>query len=84
MKWNWAQLYWIFVWGLLGFCPLEFIALATGHPEWTLSDTVWHIEGYGNPRIHQTWNPLTWSFGHIAFVLGLIWLFGHFADRIWR
>lgn len=44
--WNWASLYWL-GWILVGFCPLEFWALATGRAQDTLSDQVWHLEGTG-------------------------------------
>lgn len=46
MTWNWASIYWL-VWIAGGFCPLEFYALGAGHPEWTLSYQVWHLEGTG-------------------------------------
>ena len=61
----------------------ETIALATGHPEWTLSDYVWRTFGViRNQPIRE------WSFQHFAaagmFTLTVVWLTGHFWLRIWR
>lgn len=82
MKWNWASLYWL-LWFAIGFLPLEFYALVSGHPEWTLSDQVWALE-VGNHVDQIWWNPGTWPFGHLAIACGCVWLFGHFVFHIWR
>jgi hypothetical protein len=46
MHWNWASVYWL-LWISVGFCPVEFWALATSQPQYTLSYQVWHLEGQG-------------------------------------
>jgi hypothetical protein len=66
---------------LLFFIP-EIAALATGHPENTLSDYLWRTFGViRNQPIRD------WSFRHFAFAGGFtltaIWLIGHFGLRIW-
>lgn len=71
MKWNLWSLYWL-GWIVVGFIPAETWALATGHPENTLSDQVWHVEGTGATAmrffvfsfllwllIHMVWRKLT-------------------------
>lgn len=84
MKWNLMSVYWVLVWFALGFGIPEGIALATGHPENTLSDQVWHIEGLGQNGQSQFMNPAHWTFGHWFVFCGMIWLLGHFVDHIWR
>ncbi len=83
MKWNLMTMYWLVVWFGLGFGIPEGIALATGHPENTLSDQVWHIEGLGSASGNFA-NPVTWTFGHWLVFCGMVWLLGHFVDHIWR
>lgn len=68
MKWNWYSLYWL-AWIVVGFIPMETWALATGHPENTLSDQVWHAEGSGATAMR---------FFVAAF---LLWLFIHMVLR---
>lgn len=78
--------YWL-VWFLvafpLGFLIPETIALATNHPENTLSAAIWRLEDLapGQPIGH-------WSAFHLLFIgtLGLlfVWLLGHFAAGWWR
>jgi hypothetical protein len=70
--------YWL-AWLALGFGIPEGIALATGHPGNTLSDTVWH------------WCDVTpgstlghWTFLHIVLAALMFWLSGHFVLGIWR
>lgn len=67
MKWNWASWYWA-AWILLGFCPLEFWALGTGQPQYTLSDQVWHLEGNGATFMRYNVAAfLTWLLLHMVF-----------------
>lgn len=78
--------YWL-VWFLVtfpaGFLIPETIALATGHPENTLSAAIWRLEDLtpGQPIGH-------WSAFHLLFVGVLavlfVWLLGHFALGWWR
>jgi hypothetical protein len=68
MKWNLWSLYWS-VWLFLLFGVPEGIALATGHPENTLSDQVWHLEGTG---------ATFWRY--VVFAV-LFWLLIH---MVWR
>lgn len=46
MTWNGWSIYWA-CWIAFGFGIPEGVALATGHPENTLSYQVWHLEGNG-------------------------------------
>lgn len=82
MRWNLMTIYWLVVWFALGFGVPETIALATGHPENTLSEQVWHIEGLGN-RV-PFWEPWHWTPAHWAIFIGMVWLSGHFDFHIWR
>lgn len=68
MKWNLWSLYWS-VWLFAAFGIPEGIALGTGHPENTLSDQVWHLEGTG---------ATFWRY--VVFVT-LLWLLIH---MVWR
>lgn len=65
------SLYWA-LWLVVGFGVPEGIALATGHPEWTLSDQVWRAEGTG-----QTF---------VRYFVGafLVWLLLHMVWRLFR
>lgn len=71
MRWNWASLYWL-AWIVVGFMPLEFWALATGQPQYTLSDQVWHLEGTGS------------SFARWFIAAFCAWLFFHMVFRWFR
>lgn len=71
MHWNWASLYWL-AWIAVGFCPLEFYALGSGHPEWTLSYQVWHLEGQGA------------TFARYFVGAFLLWLLIHMVARTLR
>jgi len=85
MKFNLMTVYWLIIWFGLGFGIPEGIALATGHPENTLSDQVWHIEGLGNGESSSLFaNPISWNLGHWVIFCGMVWLFGHFIDHIWH
>lgn len=84
MHWNWMTFYWLVVWFALGFGIPEGIALATGHPENTLSEQVWHLEGLTSANDARFWNPLTWTIPHFLVTCGMIWLSVHFIDHAWH
>lgn len=66
-RWNWASIYWL-CWIMIGFVPVEVTALAMGHPEWTLSDQAWHLEGTGATAAKFfIFCFLTWLDIHIVF-----------------
>lgn len=77
-KWNWVSFYWLGIWFLLGFGVPEAWALFSGHPENTLSDQVWRLEGnsFGPP---WAWTPV-----HVILAIGFLWLAGHMIAHIWR
>lgn len=70
--------YWLF-WLVVGFGLPEGIALGTGHPENTLSDTAWRWCQVtpGDSLTH-------WTFLHILVAGLLLWLFVHISLGIWR
>jgi hypothetical protein len=79
------SIYWI-VWAsvmFVSFAIPEFWALATHHPENTLSDNVWRLEKF-LPGDH--WYQ--WSAVHVLIGGALIvlfgWLIGHFVWGVWR
>lgn len=73
-----ADFYWVFVWGALGFGVPETLALATGHPQYTLSETVWRVfDVLPGQTIKQ------WTITHFLLFAGMVWLFGHFVFRVW-
>ena len=71
MKWNVWSLYWL-TWIVLGFGLPEFYAIGTGHPENTLSDQVWHLEGNGA------------TFTRYVNLVLTVFLVGHMTWRWWR
>lgn len=71
--------YWI-AWLILGFGVPEGVALGTGRPQNTLSDTVWRVF-----QVHSgDARPWHWTFAHLLLACFLLWLTGHFVFRIWR
>jgi hypothetical protein len=76
-------LWWFIITFPVGFLIPEGYALATAHPEWTLSYAVWNLEHFQAGQ-----SPLQWNFAHFAFtaVFSLItlWLIGHFGWGLWR
>lgn len=66
--WNLWSLYWS-LWLFVAFGVPEGIALSTGHPENTLSDQVWHLEGTGT------------TFWRYVVFAALLWLLIH---MVWR
>lgn len=81
---HFAQVYWAF-WSITSFVTFlvyELYQIATGHPENTLSASVWHMLGVIKGQ------PITqWSFVHFMFIgiftLTAIWLIGHFGFEDW-
>lgn len=74
--------YWVVVWGVLGFGVPETYALATGHGEWTLSETVWRLFDVVPGSTFKQW-----SIVHFLLAAAMTWLYVHFVFgifRIWR
>lgn len=84
MHWNWMTFYWFAVWLAIGFGVPEGIALFTGHPENTLSEQVWHLEGLTARNGETFWNPLTWTIPHFLVACFMVWLTIHFLDHSWH
>lgn len=74
-----ATLYWFVVWLALGFGVPETVALATGNPQWTLSECAWRLLDVlpGNTQ-HQ------WSFLHLLVSFLLFWLWLHISFGLFR
>ncbi len=72
---NW---YWV-VWAVVLFGVPEFIALKTGHPEYTLSDTVWRI--FSVEPGQGFWQ---WKASHFLLASFMLWVNLHFVFRILR
>lgn len=86
-QWNGASWYWL-IWFIVAF-PLAFlvpelIALASGHPENTLSAQIWRLEGFlpGHAGVVWHWTALHFLIGGVLAIL-LVWLIGHFTLGIW-
>lgn len=73
--WDWWSFYWLVIWFGLGFGIPETYALATHHPEHTLSDQVWRMEAMSG------WAGLVL---HIVLAIGFGWLFFHMVFRLFR
>lgn len=71
--------YWL-VWLVIGFGVPEAWAIISGHPQYTLSDTVWRI--FQVEPLDPT--PWHWKFVHFILAAFMLWLTGHFVFRIWR
>lgn len=71
--------YWLIIWFGLGFGIAETWALVTGHPENTLSWTVWRLFSSTGSV-----DPLEWPFKRYLLLVGMIWLTVHFCWAIWR
>lgn len=72
MRWYWAA------WLLLGFLVPELVALFSGHPENTLSETVWnwfHVKPGSKLR------KLT--IRRLLLLFFMVWLTGHLAFGWW-
>lgn len=82
---NGWSIYWT-VWTVamfVAFAIPEFWALATGHPENTLSENVWRLEQLLPGQHVWQWTAVHALVGGALFVL-LIWLAFHFTFGIWR
>lgn len=81
-----ANRYWLtwFLVVLVSFLVPEIYSLVSHHPEGTLSDTIWRLEGEkpGQPFV------LKWNAFHLLFMGELllvdIWLFFHFGWGLFR
>ena len=74
-----ATIYWLVLWLTIGFGVPEGIALATGHPEFTLSDTAWRILD-----VLPGQTPLQYSFLHLLVSFLLLWLWAHITFGLFR
>jgi hypothetical protein len=70
--------YWMLVWLTAGFGIPETVALTTGHPEYTLSETAWRMLDVIPGR-----TVTQWSFLHLIVSVLLFWLWLHISFRIW-
>lgn len=82
--WSWYWLTWFVVAFPLAFLVPELVALATGHPENSLSAQIWRLEGFlpGHAGVFWHWTALHILIGGVLAVL-LVWLIGHFTLGIW-
>lgn len=72
-----VTVYWMIVWLAVGFGVPETVALATGHAEYTLSETAWRMLDVLPGR------TLTqWSFLHLLVSFLLFWLWLHISFRL--
>lgn len=60
---------WLWIAWIVVFFVIELSALITGHPERTLSEFVWRLEG-----LHGAW-----SFARFFIAVGCAWLTFHFT-----
>lgn len=81
--WSHYWLWWT-VATFVAFIVPELWALASGHPERTLSAQVWRLEGIlqRNAPVVQ-WTAVHFLLGGM-FVVVFVWLIGHFVAGIWR
>lgn len=79
MTTGWMTFYWLVVWLLIGFGAPETVALATGHPEYTLSETAWRVLDVLPGRTLAQWNFL-----HLLVSFLLFWLWLHISFRLYR
>ena len=76
---GWVTFYWLFVWLTVGFGVPETLALATKHPEYTLSETSWRMFD-----VLPGQTLFEWNFAHLIVACLLFWLFVHISFGIWR
>lgn len=74
-----AALYWFVVWLTIGFGVPETLALATGHPEYTLSESAWRLLD-----VLPGQTVLQWKFLHLLASFLLFWLWLHISFRLFR
>lgn len=74
-----VTLYWLVVWLAIGFGVPETLALATGNPQWTLSETAWRVlDVLPGQTVWQ------WKFLHVLVSGLLFWLWLHISFGIWK
>lgn len=76
---RWMTLYWFVGWLAIGFGVPETIALATGHPEYTLSETAWRLLDVLPGSTHAQW-----TFLHLLVSFLLFWLWLHISFGLFR
>jgi hypothetical protein len=71
-----SDIYWLAWLGLVfgAFLPKELIALFTGHPEDTLSDTMWK---WCDVNLASPWNLTSWTVAHWLLFGFMTWLTLH-------
>ncbi len=74
---TWADWYWP-IWLVGAFGIPEGIGLATGHPEWTLSDWVWKV--FDVLPGDTLWQ---WTAVHFFLLCFMAWLTMHLVFRLW-
>jgi hypothetical protein len=82
--WSWYWLIWLIVTIPLAFLIPELIALASGHPENTLSAQIWRLEQFlpGHAGPIWSWTAMHFLIGGLFAVL-FVWLIGHFTFGVW-
>lgn len=73
---------WFFA-SFVSFAIPEFWALATGHPENTLSENWWQLEQFLPGQDIMHWTAIHYLLG-ITLLILLVWLIGHLVFGIWR
>jgi hypothetical protein len=73
-----VSFYWWVVWLTIGFGVPETLALATGHKEYTLSETAWRMLD-----VLPGQTVVQWRFVHLIVSVLLFWLWLHISFRIW-
>lgn len=84
--WDGFSHYWLWyvLAAFVAFIVPELYALASGHPENTLSAQVWRLEGILNRNFPLVqWTAVHFLLGGV-FIVAFIWLIGHFTFGIWR
>lgn len=79
------SVYWI-VWAstmFVSFAIPEFWALATHHPENTLSENFWRMEQFLPGQDFMHWTAIHYLIG-VTLTVWLLWLIGHLVYGIWR
>ena len=79
--WSWYWLGW-FLTAVAAFLGPELYALASNHPENTLSAQVWRLEQIAPGQHVWQWTALHVLIGGLLGVL-LVWLLGHLLLGIW-
>lgn len=74
--------YWLawFILTFLFFIVPEVVSLVSGHPENTLSASIWRLEDYDPATGLRTWNAFHLLFAGELLTL-FVWLFFHFIFR---